>query len=158
MARYMFTSDDGNNLFCNGTQIQDTNINLFTQDEFQERFFADIMKDSQTDEKVSNIKDWLTNCYSGNSNIPKKTYEKSLENLEKNVNIPVIKNNITVLKNILKTSTVGSNTKISLADNVFLESGFGSKDIIAVSNYSTFLTPSSKLDPLSKEKAQIYWP
>jgi len=158
MASYMFTSD-GNNLLCNGILITDTNIDLFTQNEFQERFFADIMKDSQTDTAVSNIKDWLTNCYSGNGNIPKGTYEKSLENLEDKVySQKFVTDNITVLKNILKTSTVGSNTKISLADNVFWESGFGSKDIIALSDYNTFLTPASKLDPLSKEKAKYYWP
>jgi hypothetical protein len=154
----MFRSDGGNNLLCEGTLIPDTNINLFTKDEFQERFFADIMKDSQTDIKVDKIREWLTNCYPGNGNIPPANYKNSLHTLEEKVNIPVIKNNITELKNILKTSTVGSNTKISLANNVFWESGFGSKDIIARKDYTTFLTPAAKLDPLSKEKADEYWP
>ena len=35
----MFTSD-GTNLLCQGTPIPDTNINLFTPDDFQQRFFV----------------------------------------------------------------------------------------------------------------------
>ena len=159
MASYMFISDGGNNLFCNGILITDTNINLFTKDEFQQRFFADIMKDSQTDTAVSNIKDWLINCYKSNPNIPNRGYKNTLHDLENKVySQKVVTDNITELKNILKTSTVGSNTKISLANKVFWESGFGSKDIIDVKDYTTYLTPASKLDPLSKEKADDYWP
>jgi hypothetical protein len=58
---------------------------------------------------------------------------------------------LTELKNILKSSTIGSNTKISDATHVLWESGFNSKDVCRRDDFTRIRTSAATLDPISKD-------
>ena len=149
-------------------QIDTTNLliidNILTL--LYQRFFADIIKDSDIEPRVANIIERLRHCYPAASNpyIPdtKGQYKTDLNELENTLfHNAAINSNITELKNIIKVSTVGSNTLISDALDAFWESGFGTDKIckfFGEAQFKTIGTPGSKLDPLPKEPYTQYFP
>jgi hypothetical protein len=83
---------------------------------------------------------------------PISQYGSMLKNLEDSILINE-KKFVTELKNILKTSTVGSNTQISTASDVFWESGFDSAKVCSTHNFKRIRTSAATLDPLPKDNA-----
>jgi hypothetical protein len=159
MVNYTFSSN-GLELLCQQVPIQ-TNVASIDIQSLQQRFYSDIIKDSQTEVKVNSIINQLIACYGKNDIIPKTIaqYKVQLSQLETLVfNSAEVKQNVTELNNILKTSTVGSNTVISDANAVFWESGFGSKNICRNTNIVRIGTPAAKLDPLPKEEFTSFFP
>ena len=144
---------DRTKLTRDGTPIADTNSTIVDQGELKIRFFADILKDG-LDTTAFNNK--IASIY----RFPSKfKWKPQLEDIEEKVfENESIKEKTTLLKNIIKTSTVGSNIKISDATNVFWESGFGSAKIMATPDPTKYQTPAAQLDSLSKEDANAYWP
>ena len=142
----------------------ETNVLSLVESDLQVRFFCDIIKDTNTAESpiTPNHCDTLLRTiyptYPQRNLIPYK-YKTYLHELEYALfNDPTIKAQTTELKNILKTSTVGSNTQISYATYVFFESGFGTKMICANSDVNIIGTPASIMDPAGKEKHNIFFP
>lgn len=172
MHIHLFSADANNLLYSRrnengvivGPRTIDTNIHILSDIQLQSRFFADIIKDSQAGTRVGNIIQHLMQCYpvQGNAGIIPNgitQYKNALLGLEHAIFTDAeIINKVTNLTNILKTSTVGSNTKISYAENVFWESGFGTDSICAANNIIRVGTPAAKMDPLPKEKYTMYFP
>jgi len=118
-------------IYCNGNIVSEPNVDL-----------------SPSPFNQTHIHDWFTSAY-----------ETLLARLEKILdNDDNIKAKTTELINQPKLSTVGSNTKISDAEHVFWESGFGSELIMRSKGYSNILTPAAIMDPLGKEAATAYFP
>ena len=149
----LFSANETNFLF-NTIPIDSINSGGISQEELQNRFYADIVKDGQG--AGTNLIKTMSKIYTYSGG----DWQTTLNALEKKLfeDNPDINLKTTLLKNILKTSTVGSNTKISDAKNVFWESGMGSENIMATKDPTTIQTPAAQLDSLGKEKAKIYWP
>ena len=101
-----------------------TNITLVTKDDLQQRFFADLIKDSKEGKGVPDIIDLLKHCYDENTNIPINIaqYKTALDTLEGKIfKNPIIEKNTTEYKNMVKTSLVDGSPKVSIAKNVFYE-------------------------------------
>ena len=128
---------------------------LLTTDEFQQRFFCDIIKDSQTETKVTNPFALLRTCFPTNiNNIPPTIadYSRILASMEARLlQDQNVVDKVTHLKNILKSSTIGSNTQISDATHVLWESGFNSKDVCRRPDIIRVRTSAATLDPISKD-------
>ena len=135
------------------TTIEDTNIALLDENNFYKRFQADIVKDANTKTSITRIAQILGGILdiAVDSN-----YKRTLDGIDTIIDEST-KDNETILKNILKTSTVGSNTQISDAEYVFWESGFASEKICR-SNPEKIGTPASILDTLNKEQPNMYYP
>ena len=158
-----FSADTTNLLFkqLNGTNstIPDTNFRGLVNDtDLKTRFFADILKDGPGG---NGFYTKIRTIYSPKGYNPSANWQAPLDVLETHVfNNESVKAKTTLLKNIIKTSTVGSNIKISHATNVFWESGFGSAKIMAtpIDSCEKYQTPAAQLDSLGKEDATNYWP
>jgi hypothetical protein len=132
-----------------------TAISLLDMGSLIQRFFCDIIKDSQTQTKVPNIINILRGCFYNNVGIPQQVnqYADILARLEAQLlQNETIKGQTTVLKNILKSSTVGTNTQISDATHTLWESGFSSKDVCRNPHVTHVRTSAATLDPISKDK------
>ena len=152
----LFSANETNFLFDTIT-IDNINSGDISREDFQNRFYADIVKDGQgAGPNLTQTMRRIYTQYTGGD------WQRTLNALEKTLfedNLDV-KAKTTLLKNIIKTSTVGSNIKISHATNVFWESGFGSAKIMAtpIDSCEKYQTPAAQLDSLSKEDAEYYWP
>ena len=167
---YSFTINDSNAYVKKDTEgptlIDITNLMSVDIELLDKRFFADIIKDSQTDNRVTDIVVRLKQCYATHhTKIPDAPagYKAALTELENTLHTnPAISNNITELKNLVRTSTDGTNsTEISFAEMAVWESGFGTNKICKFSNDPDFVTigtPGAKLDPLPKEPYTEYFP
>jgi len=136
-----------------------TYLSTLSTDDLQSRFFCDIIKDSQTGTNITNIIEILKTCFStGKKNIPniKNDYHTKLISIERQLD-GVCKPYETILKNILNTDTIGSNTKISYADTAFWESGFGIERICVNSSVKSLQTSAAVLDPISKDPVAEYY-
>lgn len=162
-STHSFSIGNTNEIIMNNSVEIFTNISLFTPTDFQRRFFADIIKDGNTDPKIVEIVPKLQNLYNDNVNIPPpgNSYHTFLDQLEKTVfDKPIIKKNVDELTNVLRTSTIGSNTRISDAEFVFRESG-NSPDSICrkqVQVLKIVETPASLLDSAGKGDSNMYFP
>jgi hypothetical protein len=133
--------------------LQQLNTHSMLQPQMLQRFFADIVKDSQADSKVTNVIQILQQCFPNHLNaIPANIagYKVLLQMFDNRVFTDNI-DNITILKNILKTSTVGSNIKISDALWALYESGFGCSSVCRNPGMQTVKTPPATLDSLLKQ-------
>jgi hypothetical protein len=138
-----------------------TNISNVSVELLKNRFYADIVKDALENPSVKNIIKILNSVWSGQVTISSNNYKILLDQCENALTLnPSIKNKETELKNILKTSTVGSNTKISMAQNAIWESGMGPEKICMRPNVQIWKTPASDLDTLPKGNPPgvKYWP
>lgn len=126
-----------------------------------ERFFDDIVKDSQADFKLQDVIQILRACFpnhagagagGGVSPIPATIagYKVLLERFAERVSTDN-NENITILQNIVKTSTVGSNIKISDALWALYESGFGCSSVCRNPGMKTVKTSAATLDSLLKQ-------
>ena len=153
-----FSWDTNNGITCNGTAIE-TNINLITKDQMQERFIADIIKDASIPTapiSKSTLETIFTNCF---KDYTETKYKYVLPILERLVREKILKpNNEEILGNILKTSTVGSNIKISNAKNIFWESGFGAEAVCIDPNVVKIGTPAGILDSNAKGEPTKWFP
>jgi len=94
MVSNRFSISGTNEIIMNGEKI-DTNISLFNEGQFQERFFADIIKDGNTIPKIEGIVGKLKSLYNNNENIPLHSYHTVLIQLERQVfDNPTIKKNV----------------------------------------------------------------
>jgi hypothetical protein len=165
MSNIIFsTSPNGANLGYyqdNMSALKDipTNIASVSQSLLVNRFYADIVKDAHEPPRVTNIVPILNTVWPAQVTITNSNYKILLNECE-NALQPSIRNKETVLNNILKTSTVGSNTKISLAENAIWESGMGPNKICMKSDVQVWKTPASDLDTLPKGNPPgvKYWP
>ena len=158
MVSNRFSISGTNEIIMNGEKI-DTNISLFNEGQFQERFFADIIKDGNTIPKIEGIVGKLKSLYNNNENIPLHSYHTVLIQLERQVfDNPTIKKNVDELTNVLRTSTIGSNTQISDAKIVFRESGNSPSSICRKEDLTIVGTPASLLDSAGKGDSDKYFP
>jgi hypothetical protein len=137
--------------------LQQLNTHSMTQQQMLQRFFADIVKDSQADFKLANVIQILHHCFPNHVNaIPANIagYKVWLQMFDNRVFTDNI-DNITILKNILKTSTVGSNIKISDALWALYESGFGCSSVCRNPDMQTVKTPPATLDSLLKQSYDV---
>ena len=137
-------------------------ISVLEEDSCLKRFFYDIIKDANINEApIKDISTILKRIYSqydaiipGNPGISKTNLIRLEEDVSGN---DEIKPKVTVLQNIIKTSTVGSNTRISDATKVFCESGMG-PDKICTGDFQKIGTPAGMLDSISKGKGDYDFP
>ena len=136
-----------------------SNIHLLNKDDCIRRFYCDVIKDSQEQPTIPDIIQKLNSCIpppavvaGAAPHIPPAIagYHGVLQALEAAVNNRCT-SNIVEYKNILKTSTVGSNIQISDAIRVFWESGFGSRSVCRDPLMQTVKTPAATLDSLPKQ-------
>ena len=164
----VITYKDGSNKDGSTTE---TNIGLINQDQLKDRFIADIIKDASiADGKIpkKTLNSIFQNCfldYKGISN-----YETVLTELSDEVRANILKPNNeeilgnvfkkeqTVVSNMLKTSTVGSNIKISNATHILWESGFGAEELCIDPNFFKIGTPASILDSINKGPPTTWFP
>jgi hypothetical protein len=138
--------------------IQVNVLDSFDIDNLRRRFVADIIKDGSIPGSPINtdgLRFIIQNCFGlqfqGN-------YHNTLLEIDR-LMPPQVNNDFeTVLKNVLKTSTVGSNTQISDAQYSFWESGFATKNICRRTDVITVGTPASILDSINKEEPQMWFP
>jgi hypothetical protein len=154
--------------------VIETNVGLLNISLMRVRLLCDFIKDALVDSKLNmnQCKQIIRNIYcKGNITDPSpmttadieylfnSDYKVLLQELEDRLDkAPNIKAQTTELINQPKLSTVGSNTKISDAEHVFYESGFGSESIMRSKGYQNILTPAAIMDPLHKEVANVYFP
>jgi len=152
-------SSDGQNVFVNGTSVT-TNISILDQIQLSKRFIADILKDANVAPTIPDAKGLLRRIFGDFGDIGTITYHALLVQLENSVfQNPIVISNVTVLKNVLKTSTVGSNTQISSAEKVFRESGMGyDKVCLNPEKVKTISTIASDLDSLAKGDSDYRYP
>ena len=120
------------------------------------RYFSDMVKDSQTEVKVNNVIQKLNDCFGHNPNIPPNIadYKRRLQQYDDRV-ATAYTSNITIFKNILKTSTVGSNIQISDAEYALWESGLGCNSVCRNRNMKTVKTSAATLDSLLKQRYDL---
>lgn len=176
--------DDGNIAYIRdaGAPVPiETNVGLLDETQMRMRLLCDFIKDALADSKLkmAECKQIITAIYcsgkivtepdvdSSPSPFDQTEINKLLDSDYKNLlaelhdildNDPNIKAKTTELINQPKLSTVGSNTKISDAEHVFWESGFGSDLIMRSPNFHNILTPAAIMDPLGKEAPTAYFP
>ena len=154
----------GNITLTNSNPPQNTivigqlNTHSMNLQQMLQRFFADIVKDSQADFKLANVIHILQTCFpnhaggGGVSPIPATIagYKVLLESFNDRV---FTDNNehITILQNIVKTSTVGSNIKISDALWALWESGIGCSSVSRNKLMQLVKTPPATMDSLLKQ-------
>ena len=133
-----------------GSQL---NTHSMNQQDMFERYFSDIVKDSQADFKLTNVIQILRQCFPNHvASIPHNIagYKVLLERFNNRVFTDNTEH-ITLLQNILKTSTVGSNIKISDALWALYESGFGCSSVCRNPGMKTVKTSAATLDSLLKQ-------
>jgi len=174
--------DDGNIAYIrdDGAPVPiATNVSLLNETQMRMRLLCDFIKDAKAESPLSTdqCKQIITAIYcSGNivsepnvnsspfnkteiNKLLKSDYKKLLADLEHILDkASHITAQTTKLINQPKLSTVGSNTKISDAEYVFWESGFGSDLIMKSPNFRNILTPAAIMDPLGKEAPTDYFP
>ena len=138
-----------------------TNLAYVTLELLYKRFFADIIKDSQAGTAVpaDKILQLLQKCYPALVDlIPPSIahYKTILHDIEDKV-FGNIKDKIHEHLNIPKTTGCGNNLGVSDAHQSIWESGYGPAELCR-NPVQTIITPASKLDPLGKGTADIYWP
>jgi len=166
-----FSYDEKTNVITWNKNSIETNIGLIRTDQLQDRFIADIIKDASIPDapipkqKLSKI---FNECFSDYKNT--NNYKYILNELEDYVRETILKPNDekvypnvfkkeqTVLSNVLKTSTVGSNIKISNATKIFRESGFKPEEICINTNFVTIGTPAGILDSGDKGEPSEWFP
>ena len=145
------------------TPVQ-SNIDYLTKEDYIRRFYCDVIKDSQETPPINNILNVLVQCIPPPVLAPPPVpppvpplippnigqYHIILQQLEQAVNQRSTAQ-ITEYKNILKTSTVGSNIQISDAEYVFWESGFGCRSVCRNQRMKTVKTSAATLDSLPKQ-------
>jgi hypothetical protein len=167
-VRYVFGMDADRNIVLRREGIDvdppigPLNIGALPRDNMIRRYSCDIVKDSQTETKVTEVLDKMRACFAdtlggvptddGGPYIPRNiaAYKQQLHDLEQIVS-DTYRGNITVLKSILKTSTEGSNIQISDAEYALWESGFGCRSICRKQNLKTVKTSAATLDSLLKQ-------
>lgn len=136
------------------SQLVQSNIIFLNKNNYLQRFYCDIIKDSQENPPIGTILNVLNQCIPPPppSPIPPTIaqYHSILEQLDRTV-IQQCESQITEYKNILKTSTVGSNIQISDAEHLFWESGFSCRSICRNPRMKTIKTPAATLDSLPKQ-------
>jgi len=152
-------SSDGTNITINGEPVTGNFLGSFDIPTLEQRFAADIVKDgsipgAQIDQ--TSLRQIIQSCFG--ITLERGNFHNILDRIEQPL---TTNNNITrfetILKNILKTSTVGSNTLISDSQFVFWESGFATKNICRTTP-TTVGTPASILDSINKEEPNIWFP
>ena len=152
--------------------LADTHYNLFTKQAWFLRFICDLVKDTQVKDTaydVERCKEAISDIYEidqspGSTDIHldfhKRNHLALLDELEKVLDNPAIKMHVTEYKNVIKTSTVGSNTHISTAKYVFYESGLKPDSVCAVSpdKIRIILTPGAIMDPMGKGIHNAFFP
>jgi hypothetical protein len=148
-----------------GNQYVASNIHLLNKNDCIKRFYCDVLKDSQEQPPIANIIRILNTCIPPNLAgagppgaagagplipLAANSYHAVLQVLETAV-YNGCSLNIVEYKNILKTSTVGSNIQISDAIRVFWESGFGCRSVCRDPHMRTVKTPAATLDSLPKQ-------
>jgi len=171
-----FSYNEQNGITCNGATVE-TNINLISIDQLQNRFIADIQKDAYVPKppiKSDILNKIFNDCFLGYTVLP--DYKGVLKGLEKYVRETILEPNDekvlpnvfkkehtvlseqTILSNVLKTSTVGSNIKISNATKIFRESGFKPEEICINPNFVKIGTPAGILDSGDKGEPSEWFP
>jgi hypothetical protein len=186
MSTLNFGAEQDGNISCTKVEtgqkiIIDTYVNLLTETQMRMRLLCDFIKDALVDSKLNmdQCKQIITAIYCSGTIVSEPNVNslpspfdqteinKLLDSDYKNLlaelhdtldNDPNIKAKTTELINQPKLSTVGSNTKISDAEYVFWESGFGSDLIMRSPNFHNILTPAAIMDPLGKEAPNAYFP
>lgn len=163
-----FSIDAGGNITLtnsnnqqNPLQIGQLNTQSMNEIAMLQRFFADIVKDSQADYKLGDVIQILQSCFPNHANGPNRTipvniaaYKLILQTFDNRV-FNDNNDNITILKNILKTSSVGSNIKISDALWALYESGFGCSSVSRNATMKTVKTSAATLDSLLKQPYDV---
>jgi hypothetical protein len=153
--KVIFVSANDTGIMVNGVPFS-TNVSIWEQSDFRGRFLADIVKDASTKTSVRNIETILSEIMGEQLTV--SNYNEILGRLETLIE-SVSRDNETVLKNVLKTSSVGSNTKVSHATRAFWESGMASAKIcVKETSIIRIGTPASLLDTLNKEHPTEYFP
>lgn len=159
MPDYIFSFNNNRFFVSNGSSIQPIQINVIPSiQQLEQRLYADIIKDasiSKSPVDLGLLKQIIRDCFGYTSEID--NYKVTLTNLETAYQT-FISPKESVLKNILKTSTVGSNTQISDAKYVFWESGFATKNICRDTSVTRIGTPAGMLDTMNKEESNTYFP
>jgi hypothetical protein len=184
MSTLTFGAEQDGNISCTKVEtgqkiIIETNVSLLDETQMRMRLLCDFIKDALAESPLNRnqCKQIITAIYcsgiiksepdvnSSPFNQPEinkllqSDYKKLLAELENILDTaPYITAQTTKLINQPKLSTVGSNTKISDAEYVFWESGFGSDLIMRSPNYQNILTPAAIMDPLGKEAPTAYFP
>jgi hypothetical protein len=171
MASSVYTfSIDGNEIKMNDS-IGSPPINVpsavtaLSEANYIKRFLCDMVKDAHEDPAIGGIVGILKALYPGRVGFlegqPKNQYKNVLHDLENEVFAnPQIESKQTILNNVLKTSTVGSNTRISDATNVFWESGMNPANVCsrADTDLNRIGTPAGILDSLNKGMPGSFFP
>ena len=186
MSTLNFGAEEDGSISCTKVEtgqkiIIDTYVNLLDETQMRMRLLCDFIKDALADSKLNmaQCKQIITAIYCSGKivtepdvnsppspfdqieidNLLESDYKKLLAELHDTLdNDPNIKAKTTELINQPKLSTVGSNTKISDAEYVFWESGFGSDLIMRSPDFRNILTPAAIMDPLGKEAPTDYFP
>ena len=158
MTEYNFSCNDNNVLLINNKDINDTNVQFLDKYNLENRFYSDIIKDGSTSISIEKGKLFyiFSTCFGYNID-NKYNYKNVLENIDVTLK-PAYEDKETILKNILKTTTVGSNTQISDAKYIFCESGNSADKICRSSGIIKIKTPAAILDSISKADANEYFP
>ena len=162
MAQRTNTSES-NNYDIN---VFDGNDTLLNVNDLQKRYYADLMKDMNEGGLDGNqIVRVVNTVYGlrGADTVPNNAwYHSIIDRLNGNLEDQAILDKTTELKNILKSSTVGSNTQITNATNVFYESGMNYQNICIKPKDDIHLifTPASMLDTAGKtqDNRTMFWP
>jgi hypothetical protein len=136
--------------------LHQRNTNTLNQLEMVQRFFADAVKDSQADYKLTDVIRILQTCFNNNVAIPANIadYKRTLQGFDQRV-LHAYSDNTTTLRNVVKLSTVGGNFGISDAQYSLWESGFGSRSVCRNPRMQTVKTPPATLDSLLKQSYDL---
>ena len=153
-----FSADATGNIFLTCDRQEPKNLGLFntnliTPEEYEQRFFADMVKDSQTTTKVDDVFRILRQHFPGHDkNIPTNIagYKRILQDLDAKVS-EAVKSQIAYYRNVIRTGTAGNNLQISDARYASWESGMGCKSVCRNPYMETIKTSFASCDSLLKQ-------